>query len=83
MVRFLLGVNMKKYLVMATVAIVAAAYFFGLRIGRMQCAVNAARAQSTEMINISDMKRNADDKTFNTGVGDIRRVLRAKYTIAE
>lgn len=81
--RFLLGANMKKYLVLAVVAIVAAAYFFGLRIGRMQCAVNSMRAQSNEIINISDIKRNTDEKTFNTGVGDIRRVLHAKYTIAE
>lgn len=75
--------NMKKYLVGATVIIVAGAYFFGARIARIKCVAAGARAQSNEIINITNTKRATDEKVFNTGMRDVRRILRAKYTIAE
>jgi len=74
---------MKNYLILAVVVIIAGAYFFGARIGRAKCAVANARAQTNEIINITDIQRNTDEKVFNTGVRDIRRVLCEKYTIAE
>ena len=74
---------MKNYLILAVVAIIAGAYFFGARIGRAKCAVANARTQTNEIINITDIQRNTDEKVFNTGVRDIRRVLCEKYTIAE
>ncbi|MBO7509542.1 MAG: hypothetical protein J6T57_04690 [Alphaproteobacteria bacterium] len=74
---------MKHYLIVAAAVIVAGAYFFGLRIGRMRCVIDFGRTQSGEMTNIMDIKRNTDEKVFNTGVDDIRRVLRERYTIAE
>ena len=74
---------MKKYLIIAAAIIVTGAYFFGLRTGRLQCATNALRAQSAETLNIVNIKRNTDEVVFNTGVGDIRRILHTKYTIAE
>ena len=74
---------MKNYLILAVVVIIAGAYFFGARIGRAKCAVANARAQTNEIINITDIQRDTDEKVFNTGVRDIRRVLCEKYTIAE
>jgi hypothetical protein len=74
---------MKNYLILAVVVIIAGAYFFGARIGRAKCAVANARTQTNEIINITDIQRNTDEKVFNTGVRDIRRVLCEKYTIAE
>lgn len=74
---------MKNYLILAVVVIIAGAYFFGARIGRAKCAMANARAQTNEIINITDIQRNTDEKVFNTGVRDIRRVLCEKYTIAE
>ncbi len=74
---------MKNYLILAVVVIIAGAYFFGARIGREKCAVANARTQTNEIINITDIQRNTDEKVFNTGVRDIRRVLCEKYTIAE
>ena len=71
---------MKKYLFVAVAVIIAGVYFFGVRIGRMKCATNVLHAQSNEMINIVNMKRNTDEVVFNTGVGDIRRILHTKYT---
>ena len=74
---------MKQYFILAAVAIVVAAYFFGMRTGRMRCVIDFGRAQSNEIANIMDIKRDTDEKVFNTNVGDIRRVLYEKYTIAE
>lgn len=83
MVRFLLGENMRKYLIIAVAVIIAGAYFFGTRMGRMKCEMNSVRTNMGEMISVSDIKRNTDEKVFNTGVGDIRHILHTKYTIAE
>lgn len=74
---------MKKYLIIAVAVIVAGAYFFGVRIGRMKCNMDSVRAQSSEISDIIDIKRNTDEKVFNTNLGDIRRILHEKYTIAE
>ena len=74
---------MKKYLIIAVVVIITGAYFFGMRIGHMKCATNALRAQSNEILHVTNIKRNTDEVVFNTGVGDIRRILHTKYTIAE
>ncbi|MBO7656716.1 MAG: hypothetical protein J6S80_03245 [Alphaproteobacteria bacterium] len=74
---------MKNYLIIAIAIIVAGAYFFGARIGRMKCQSSARRAETKEIENIIVIKRNTDEKVFNTGVDDIRRILHTKYTIAE
>lgn len=74
---------MKKYLLIAVAVIVVAGYIIGVRSAQMKCVANAARAESNEFINITNIKRDTDEKTFNTAVADIRGVLRAKYTIAE
>lgn len=74
---------MKQYLILAIAVIVAGAYFFGMRSGRMQCITDSVREQTNEIINISDIQRDTDEKVFNTGVDNIRRVLHTKYTIAD
>ncbi|MBO4700964.1 MAG: hypothetical protein J5620_04445 [Alphaproteobacteria bacterium] len=74
---------MKQYLIIAVTAIVVGAYFFCWRMGRARCELNAVHNQSREMVNVFDIKRNTDEKVFNTGVRDIRRILHTKYTIAE
>ena len=74
---------MKQYLIVAVVIIIAGTYFFGLRIGRARCVIDSMHAQSNEITNIMDIKRDTDEKVFNTGMRDIRRVLHEKYTIAE
>ncbi len=74
---------MKKYLVIAVAVIAGAAYIIGMRSAQMKCVAAAARAESNEFVNITNIKRNTDEKTFNTAVADIRGILRTKYTIAE
>ena len=74
---------MQKYLIIAVCAMVVCAYFFGARIAREKCAADGANAQTSEIINSVNIVRTANEKTFNTGVRDIRDILRRKYTIAE
>lgn len=74
---------MKRYLIVALAIIVVGAYFFGVRVADMRCVTTNARANSDEIIKVINIKRNSDEKGFNTGVRDIRHIMRTKYTIAE
>ena len=74
---------MQKYLIIAVCAMVFGAYFFGARIAHEKCVADGANAQTNDIINNVNMVRVANEKTFHTGVRDIRNILRRKYTIAE
>ena len=74
---------MKIYLIIAVGCIVFGAYEFGLQIARRKCELNAAQNQTNEIVKTISIQRITDEKVYNTGVADIRRVLRNKYTIAE
>jgi len=74
---------MQKYLIIAVCAMVVGAYFFGARIAREKCVADGANAQTHEIVNSRNILRKANEKTLNTGVRDIRDILRRKYTIAE
>ena len=73
----------KFYLVVAIIFMVMGAYFAGAHVARIKCRADLANAQTTEIINISKIQRNTDDKVFHTGLHDIRRIMHAKYTIAD
>jgi len=73
----------KFYLIAAIIFMVIGAYLTGAHVARIKCRTEAANAQTTEIINISKMQRNTDDKVFHTGMRDIRRIMRTKYTIAD
>ena len=83
MVAFFVEGKMQKYLFMVAAVVALAAYFFGIQIGRMRCVALNARTQSDEIVNIISIKRKTDEKVYNTGLHDIRNILREKYTIAE
>lgn len=75
--------RMKKYLFIACVAIVAFAYWAGGRVAAQKCATKIAEIRATQQsVNLENMV-NVNEKVFNTGVRDIRRILRTEYTIAE
>lgn len=75
--------RMKKYLFIACVAIVAFAYWAGGRVASQKCATQIAEIRAEQQsVNLENMV-NVNEKVFNTGVRDIRRILRTKYTIAE
>jgi len=71
------------YFGIAICVIVIAIYFTGVVIGRAKCQAQIATAatNATQQQMIKKEKINAE--VFNTGMRDIRDVLRTKYTIAD
>ena len=73
----------KIYLIMLICAITSGAYFYGVHVGNSKCEIGHFQNQ----INISEQnktnERIVNDTVYKTGVVDIRRILRDKYTIAD
>lgn len=85
---FIKGFFMNKfYLIALFGAIVCGAYFYGLNIANEKCERRIAqenlRTLETNYIKSEQNKRLINEKVFKTGVADLRRILREKYTIAE
>lgn len=74
---------MKIYLFVAAVLAALAAYWAGARIGRVKCVADNAHAAHAQQTQIIQTVGEINVETYHRGVDDIRRVLRAKYTIAE
>ena len=74
---------MRNYLIITVCAMVVGAYVMGMRIAHEKCKTASANNQTYEIINSVNLQRMANEKVFNTGVRDIRDILRQKYTIAE
>lgn len=73
----------KLYLLLFFIAVVWGAYWVGGRVASEKCrglVANNAVAQQAELIKIQEV---VNAEAVSRGVGDIRRVLREKYTIAE
>ena len=76
---------MKKYFVIAAMfaGVCAGAYWAGGRVASQKCATQIAEIRAEQQsVNLENMV-NVNEKVFNTGVRDIRRILRTEYTIAE
>ena len=76
---------MKKYFVIAAMCagVCVGAYWAGGRVASQKCATQIAEIRAEQQsINLENMV-NVNEKVFNTGVRDIRRILRTEYTIAE
>lgn len=76
---------MKKYFVIAAMCagVCAGAYWAGARVASQKCATQIAEIRAEQQsVNLENMV-NVNEKVFNTGVRDIRRILRTEYTIAE
>ena len=74
---------MRIYLIIALSCIVEGAYLLGTQVANRKCELRAALNQTYEIIQKISMQRETDEKVYNTGVRDIRRILHTKYTIAE
>ena len=74
---------MKIYLIIAILIIVGGAYLLGNQVAQRKCETRVAQNQTSEIIQTISMQRETDEKVYNTGVRDIRRILHTKYTIAE
>ena len=80
-----MGGGMKKYFVIAAMCAgaCAGAYWAGGRVASQKCATQIAEIRAEQQsVNLENMV-NVNEKVFNTGVRDIRRILRTEYTIAE
>lgn len=74
---------MKIYLMAALSAFILFAFCAGVRVGVLQCQRSAARQHATAQQTIIQQQVTTHAETMHTGMRDIRRVLREKYTIAE
>ena len=66
-----------------TACIVACTYFFGWNAGRIQCHRTQANDITHYLQQKIKMMEETHAETMHTGMRDIRRILREKYTIAE
>ncbi len=76
---------MKVYLCVAVlgVAIFLCTYFVGVQYGLGKCQERTSKNEMQQQTQIMTIQGGVHAETVKTTVGDIRRVLREKYTIAE
>ena len=76
---------MKKYLYlfMAVGAAIFFAYVVGGRVGYEKCRADDAVKSEQIQLNLVKVQEDVNEVVLRTGVGDIRRILREKYTIAQ
>lgn len=75
------------YLFIFLSAVIIGAFFVGKNIGKANCKAEYSIKQNLETKNnakkIIKITEVVNEKAYNTGVADIRDILRKKYTIAE
>lgn len=71
------------YLMIAVCAMMVGAYFYGDQHGNNKCQMQNLKNRIETNEQIQQNKRHINDKVYKTGVRDIRRILRDKYTISE
>ena len=76
---------MKLYLFLAAVTsvFVFGIYYSGYNNGRQKCRVQFNENITQQQANVIKIQGEVHETLRNSGGGDIRRVLREKYTIAE
>ena len=80
---FMVNIMIKLYFFIGTILTVYAAYLVGIHTGTHQCQTEAANVHASQINDTIKTMGIINAKTVNTGVDDIRRILREKYTIAE
>lgn len=71
------------FMFMAGVTAIFFSYVAGVRVGREKCRADVAGQSSAIQSQTIKIMGDINAETFNRGVGDIRRILREQYTIAE
>ncbi len=76
---------MKFYLFLCVVivGVIFSAYYVGMRVAGAQCVAERQADAVQQQAKIIKIQRIVNDQVSNTAAGDVRRVLREKYTIAE
>ena len=64
-------------------AISAALYFCGRGVGTARCRMDMAVQSAQTQIQIIKRVEQINENVYRTNLGDIRRIMREKYTIAE
>ena len=74
---------MKKYFVIAAICagVCAGAYWAGGRVATAQCDVKISEIRMAHQSTNAEILGAVHEKTVNTGVRDIRRILHEKYTM--
>ena len=79
----MVNIMIKLYFFIGTILAVYSAYLVGIHTGTHQCQTEAANVHASQINDTIKTMGIINAKTVNTGVDDIRRILREKYTIAE
>lgn len=58
-------------------------YFVGVHVANIRCRERISNANVEQIMMHAEITENTNDTVLHTGVGDIRRILYEKYTIAE
>jgi len=58
-------------------------YFTGVYVEKFRCDTRIANTISDNIIQNTNLMEQTNEMVFHTGVGDVRRILREKYTIAD
>ena len=79
------GGVMKLYLFLfvAGAGAIIFSYIAGVRLGREKCRTDVAAQSVAIQSQVIKIMGDINAETFNTGDGDIRDILRQKWTIAE
>lgn len=73
----------KLYFWWVAVAIAAALYLCGRSVGMARCRADIAHRSVQTQIQIIKQSEDINETVLRTNLGDIRRVMRERYTIAE
>ena len=74
---------MKLNIFFVSVVIILLAYFAGIRVASQKCKTQITELKLVGQLDINKTMDEINEKTFNTSVRDIRRILHEKYTIAD
>ena len=74
---------LRIYLAAVIIAAVFLSYFMGSHVANIKCSERVANATVEQTVADNNFVENTNETVFHTSVGDIRRILYEKYTIAE
>ena len=73
----------RLYFIILICAIVFGAYFYGVNITEAKCKLRFVNENLQNQNNQIQKQREIHDVVYKMVLGDVRRILRDKYTIAE
>lgn len=74
---------LRFYIAVAFVTAFFLAYITGVHVGNVRCDAHVADMRAKQIVLDTQISGEINETVIHTGVGDIRRILYEKYTIAE